>query len=299
MTIRISMEEFRELKTAKIGTYQIFQETYHETTYQECHIKGPKSHYHYRLETIDRAFTAGIDDVGMGVLFGLYDWKYEVLALMQHIQYLEKQFGLGPHTLSIPRIEPAMGASLSENPPFPVSDQDFKKMIAILRIAVPYTGLILSTRESIQMRRDALAMGISQISAGSRTDPGGYEESQKEMSMKGQFSLGDTRSLAEVVKDVVSLGYIPSFCTACYRLKRVGKDFMDLAKPGLIKNKCLPNAVFTFCEYLKDFADPEFQKIGMDFIQQISTSSEVSESMKNRILKRLPEIEAGKRDVYV
>ncbi|MFH1223525.1 MAG: [FeFe] hydrogenase H-cluster radical SAM maturase HydG [Pseudomonadota bacterium] len=175
----LSVEEFKILGQHKIGTYQIFQETYHPETYKKLHLKGPKSNYQYRLETIDRAFTAGIKDVGIGILFGLYDWKYEILALLQHIKHLEKEFGIGPHTISVPRIEPACGSDLSYNPPYPVSDDDFKKIIAVLRLAVPYTGIILSTRENKETRRASFELGVSQISAGSKTNPGGYKEEKK------------------------------------------------------------------------------------------------------------------------
>ena len=245
------VDEFRQLKQAGIGTYQLFQETYHRPTYAAVHTVGKKRDYDWRATALDRAMHAGIDDVGMGVLFGLHDWRFELLSLMQHIAHLEEVFGVGCHTISVPRIEPADGSNLSLAPPAPVSDLDFKKIIAILRLAVPYTGLILSTRESAAIRRECYALGVSQISAGSRTNPGGYSG---EESAAGQFQLGDHRSLDEVVHELSTMGFIPSFCTACYRLGRTGQDFMDLAKPGLIKLKCDPNAVTTFQEYLIDYA---------------------------------------------
>jgi 2-iminoacetate synthase len=294
----LSVKDFKELKSHQIGTYQMFQETYHEPTYRACHPRGPKSSYDDRLETIGRAFEAGIDDVGVGVLFGLYDWRFEVLALLMHIHELESRYGIGPHTISVPRIEPAEGSELSLQPPAAVSDDDFKKIIAVLRIAVPYTGMILSTRENAGMRRAALDLGISPLSAGSRTDPGGYTEDGSPHAT-GQFSLGDTRPLEEVIRDIVSHGYFPSFCTGCYRLGRVGKDFMDLAKPGLIKEHCLPNAVFTFAEYLHDFAGDDFKREGFRFIDSLSTDPDLPESVKARISGRLEKIAGGARDVFV
>jgi len=290
----LSTEQFKDLKQAQIGTYQLFQETYHQQTYQAVHVKGIKSHYDWRLEAIDRAMEAGIDDVGIGVLFGLYDWRFEVLALMQHAEHLNKTFGVGPHTISVPRLEPAFGSVLSEKPPSEVSDEDFKKLIAILRIAVPYTGLILSTRETPQMRRDALALGISQISAGSRTNPGGYGDESFDAS---QFSLGDHRSLDEVICDVASMGYIPSFCTACYRLGRTGHDFMDLAKPGDIKDFCSPNALATFQEYLEDYASAETKKVGEQLIQiELNKMPQNRRKLASQLIER---IKSSERDVFI
>ncbi len=204
---------------------------------------------------------AGIDDVGIGVLFGLYDWKFEMLAMQQHIHHLEENFGVGPHTISVPRIEPAVGSSLADRPPHAVSDADFKKIVAILRLAVPYTGIIMSTRENADTRRATFQLGVSQISAGSRCNPGGYAELGDGHDAE-QFQLGDHRSLDEVVRDVASLGYTPSFCTACYRLGRTGADFMDLAKPGLIKEHCSPNALSSCMEYLMGYASAETRQTG-------------------------------------
>lgn len=289
----LEVPEFKQLKKANIGTYQIFQETYHLPTYQKLHVKGPKSDYHFRLSAIDRAFEAGIDDVGIGVLFGLYDYQYEVLALLRHIEDLEKKFGLGPHTISIPRLEPAVGSSIAAHPPFPVSDEEFKKIIAILRLAVPYTGIILSTRENPQMRRDSFDLGVSQISAGSRTNPGGYSNDKS----VEQFSLGDSRALDEVIYDICEKGYIPSFCTGCYRLGRTGHDFMDQAKPGEIKSKCLPNALFTFEEYLMDYASEKTKKIGQALINRELESLPVS--IKDYAQNSIEKIKLGERDIYV
>ncbi len=247
------------MQAAKIGTYQLFQETYHRETYA-VHVGGKKADYDWRVTAMDRALEAGINDVGIGVLFGLCDWRFEILALMQHIRHLEAAFGVGPHTISVPRLEPATGSDMATHPPKPVSDIDFRKIVAILRLAVPYTGIIMSTRETPNMRRETFALGVSQISAGSRTNPGGYGR-PNELRAE-QFSLGDHRELDEVIRDVAELGYIPSFCTGCYRLGRTGKDFMDLAKPGLIKEHCDPNALATFQEYLEDYGSEETRQGG-------------------------------------
>ena len=293
----LETNEFKRLNESKIGTYQLFQETYHEKTYHQLHLKGPKANYDYRLKTMDRAFAGGIKDVGIGVLFGLFDWKYEILALLQHIHYLEQEFGIGPHTISVPRIEPAYESSLSYNPPYPVTNEDFKKIIAVLRLAVPYTGIILSTRENAAFRKEAFHLGVSQISAGSKTNPGGYTTHDRNARMGEQFSLGDTRPLLDVIKDLVKQAYIPSFCTGCYRMGRVGADFMDLAKPGLIKEHCLPNAIFTFKEYLNDFADEELKIAGNNLIKNI-LSKDISSNRQEDILKNIKQIDCGKRDVY-
>ncbi len=289
----LEVEEFRLLKQAGIGTYQLFQETYHRPTYAAVHTAGKKRDYDWRATALDRAMQAGIDDVGMGVLFGLHDWRFELLSLMQHIAHLEEVFGVGCHTISVPRIEPADGSNLSLAPPAPVSDLDFKKIIAILRLAVPYTGLILSTRESAAIRRECYALGVSQISAGSRTNPGGYSG---EESAAGQFQLGDHRSLDEVVHELSTMGFIPSFCTACYRLGRTGQDFMDLAKPGLIKLKCDPNAVTTFQEYLIDYASESARCDGERAIDgELSGMSAKARKTSERMLARIRD---GRRDVY-
>jgi 2-iminoacetate synthase len=257
----LTLEQFKDLKAAKIGTFQLFQETYHRQTYAEVHQAGPKRDYDWRVTAFDRAMAAGIDDVGIGVLYGLYDWKFDTLAMLQEIRHLEAEFGVGPHTISVPRIEPAVGSAMAANPPHRVSDDDFKKIVAILRLTVPYTGIIMSTRESAEMRRATFELGVSQISGGSRTNPGGYAAlgNQKK---EEQFQSGDHRPLDEVVRDVAALGYTPSFCTACYRMGRTGADFMDLAKPGLIKAHCCPNALSTFEEYLLDYASPETRRVG-------------------------------------
>lgn len=288
----LTLEEFKELKKHNIGTFQLFQETYHKDTYRKMHISGKKADYEFRLTAMHRAMEAGISDVGIGALLGLYDYKFEVLAMLLHIKDLEAKFGVGPHTISVPRIEPACGSSLSENPPYAVSDEDFKKIIAVLRLAVPYTGIILSTRETPAMRTAAFELGISQLSGGSKTNPGGYEDD----SAHEQFTRGDNRSLAQVIEDIVDHGYIPSFCTGCYRLGRVGKDFMDLAKPGLIKAHCLPNAMFTFAEYLYDFAPENLKQKGLALIDKMMKDLPPARAEQTKI--NLAKVAKGERDIY-
>jgi 2-iminoacetate synthase len=290
----LALDEFRALKAAKIGTYQLFQETYHRPTYAAVHLAGRKRDYDWRVTAMDRAMQAGIDDVGIGVLFGLFDWRHELLALMQHIRHLEARYGVGPHTISVPRLEPATGSDLAMHPPHAVSDIDFRKIVAILRLAVPYTGIIMSTRESAHIRRETFALGVSQISAGSRTNPGGYAGSERENA--SQFCLGDHRPLDEVIRDVASLGYIPSFCTACYRLGRTGQDFMDLAKPGAIKEHCDPNALATFVEYLIDYGSEETREAGEGLVARVLASMDPE---PGRLAARMVErVRAGKRDVF-
>ncbi|VAW18914.1 [FeFe]-hydrogenase maturation protein HydG [hydrothermal vent metagenome] len=291
----LKTEEFKALKSEGIGTYQIFQETYHRETYSKVHIGGKKKDYNWRGWSLHRAMEAGIDDVGIGILFGLFDYRFEILAMMQHIRELEEKFGVGPHTISVPRLEPATGSDLASHPPFAVSDIDFRKIVAILRLAVPYTGIIMSTRETAKMRRETFALGVSQISAGSRTNPGGYN-SEKEDDISGQFSLGDHRPLDEVISDVASMGYIPSFCTACYRLGRTGQDFMDLAKPGDIKLHCAPNALSSFMEYLHNYASKKTKTVGIKLIQDSINS--MSGLVKQRAIKLVNRVEQGKDDVY-
>lgn len=324
----LKIGEFRRLKTAGIGTYQLFQETYHLPTYQKVHPSGPKRDYHNRLTALDRAMEAGIDDVGMGVLFGLYDYRFEVLALLYHAQYLERKFGVGPHTVSVPRIEPAAHAPISINPPHAVTDADFMKLIAVLRLAIPYTGIILSTRESAEIRDKLFHIGVSQISAGSRTYPGGYSkgnentpplnplpqgegkqqyppplmgggkgEGERLFFEKGQFSIGDKRTTQEVIRDISKDGFAPSFCTACYRVGRTGQEFMEHAKPGHIQKFCLPNSILSFKEYLLDYGGEELRKIGESLIEK-QTAAIQDDHLRKATLKKLQEIEMGKRDLY-
>lgn len=290
----LTLDEFKQLKATNIGTYQLFQETYHRGTYKAVHLAGKKADYDWRVSAPDRAMTAGINDIGIGVLFGLCDWRFEILALMQHVRHLEKQFGVGPHTISVPRLEPATGSDTASHPPKPVSDVDFRKIVAILRLAVPYTGIIMSTRENASLRRETFALGVSQISAGSRTNPGGYGDGEQED--RSQFSLGDHRSLDEVVRDVAELGYIPSFCTGCYRLGRTGADFMDLAKPGEIKYHCDPNALSTFQEYLLDYGSPATRAVGDKLIaDSLAAMNPLQQSISKNLVDQ---VQAGKRDVF-
>lgn len=292
----MSVEDFRKLKAENIGTYVCFQETYDPVMYKEYHPDNtPKGDYENRLLVMDRAMEGGIDDVGLGVLFGLVDYRFEILALMEHARHLERAYGCGPHTISFPRIEPAEGAPLPDNIPHKVSDDDFKKIIAIIRIALPYTGIILSTRENDQIRTELFNYGISQISAGSRTNPGAYSDESENSG--SQFSLGDHRSLEEVVSSMIDSGYIPSFCTGCYRKGRVGHDFMDLAKPGLIKQYCFPNAIFSFREYLYDFAGEETRTKGLALIKKMLSEMPKS-AQKTKIETEIHAIDKGQRDRF-
>ncbi len=295
----MSTEDFRTLKSFGIGTYQCFQETYHRDTYATVHPSGAKRDFDWRVTAMDRAIEAGIDDVGVGILFGLYDHKYEVLALMQHIFHLEETFhGVGPHTISVPRLEPALNAPLdSTNSPWTVSDEDFKTVVAILRLAVPYTGMILSTRESADMRRELFDFGISQISAGSRTDPGGYNNDQSDHAHGEQFQLGDHRSMDEVVRDILALGYLPSFCTACYRSGRTGDRFMELAKSGTIGKICTPNGLVTFEEYLDEFASEETRAAGRDRIEK--ELEKLPPAVREKTEAMMKRIDEGEKDIYL
>jgi len=293
----LQVEEFRQLKEHKIGTYQIFQETYHHETYARVHLGGRKQDYDWRLGAPHRAMEGGVNDVGVGILFGLADWRFEILALMQHIRRLEADFGVGPHTISVPRLEPASGSDIAAHPPRPVSDVDFRKIVAILRLAVPYTGIIMSTRETAAIRRETFALGVSQISAGSRTNPGGYaDEEDLGERRASQFSLGDHRSLDQVIRDVASLGYVPSFCTACYRLGRTGADFMDLARPGEIKRHCDPNALATFAEFLLDYASPDTRAIGEQCIAE--SLARMEPEARRTAETMIARIREGGRDIF-
>jgi 2-iminoacetate synthase len=296
----LSENEFKRFSEIPIGTYTVFQETYHRTTYNKMHPKGKKSDYDWRLYTMDRALSNGMHDVGIGALFGLFDYKFEILSLIIHSQHLDNIYGVGPHTISIPRVKPAQNAPASYNTKYAVNDNDFKKLVAILRIAVPYTGIILSTRESADLRNELFNLGVSQISAGSKTSVGGYKQafdSPKIEQTIGQFTLNDCRSSGEVIFDVIKMGFVPSFCTACYRVGRVGGDFMDLAKPGLIKLHCHPNAIVTLKEYLVDYADEKTKRVGEALIQ-----SELQKipllKVRSKTIHFLERIEKGERDLY-
>ncbi|MGL5232398.1 MAG: [FeFe] hydrogenase H-cluster radical SAM maturase HydG, partial [Fusobacteriaceae bacterium] len=248
-------ENYKKLIEANIGTYILFQETYHKPTYEKVHPNSLKSSYEYHLNAFSRAMKAGIEDVGAGVLFGLADWKFEVLAMMMHNDYLEKEFGVGFHTISVPRMKKAEGMSLEDFPNL-ISDDIFKKIVAILRVAVPFTGIILSTRETAELRREVIKYGVSQVSAGSCTGVGGYREGETKKET-AQFKVSDERTPLEVLKELLDEGYLPSYCTACYRSGRTGDRFMQLAKSGNIQNVCQPNALMTLMEYAMDFGDDE------------------------------------------
>ena len=290
----LQVNEFKKLKKSGIGTYQIFQETYHDETYRVMHPKGPKSDPDARLSAVDKAFEAGIDDIGIGVLYGLFDHKFETLAMLSHIEHLEKTFKVGPHTISVPRIEPAVVSKISENPPYAISDHDFKKLVAILRLAVPYTGIIMSTRETASLRDELINLGVSQVSAASKTSPGGYSEAGEP---NAQFAVHDNRSLDEVVSSLIKNDLIPSFCAACYRKERTGEKFMDLAKPGDIKGMCQMNALVTLKEYMTDFASKHVQLSGEELIRSAERS--MNESERNKLGCFFEHIKAGQRDEYV
>jgi len=285
-------ENYAKIKACEVGTYQLFQETYHQETYKTLH-KGPKSDYARQLYALDKAFEAGIDDVGLGVLFGLYDWRFEVLGLLSHAAYLKERFDVGPHTISVPRFKPASTVSLQ--PLYPVADADFLKLIAILRIAVSYTGMIITTRETAEIREKAVKLGITQASAASCTSPGGFSEDTK----KGveQFELADKRSLDEVALTMMQQGFTPSFCTACYRRERTGSHFMDLAIPGDIQLFCQPNSILTLMEYLEDHGTPESKKLGLQTIEKELGTIE-NQTIKRQTLERLDRIKNGDRDLY-
>lgn len=288
-----TVENYQRLKEAGIGTYILFQETYHKPTYEYLHPQGPKHNYAYHTEAMDRAMTGGIDDVGIGVLFGLYQYRYDFVALLLHAKHLEDTFGVGPHTISVPRIRPADDVDVSEFPNA-ITDPLFKKIVAILRLAVPYTGIIVSTRESEQSRREALKVGVSQISGASRTSVGGYQE-EKRHEETAQFETDDRRTLDEVVRWLCSMGYIPSFCTACYREGRTGDRFMRLAKTGQIGNVCQANALMTFKEYLEDYASDSTKKVGEKMIaDQLETIP--NETVKIKAKEYIDRLHLGERD---
>jgi 2-iminoacetate synthase len=303
-----TVENYKRLKAENIGTYQLFQETYHRPTYELLH-KGPKGDFDRQIYAHNRAREAGLDDLGIGVLFGLYDWRFEVLSLIAHADYMERELGVGPHTISVPRFRPAPG--INYRPAHPVSDADFLKLIAILRIAVPYTGIILSTREPAELRQMAFKLGVSQASAASICVPGGYAAVAGPSLLGGdlpagqaggvggggQFTIQDDRSVNDVVKSVIEDGLIPSFCTACYRVGRTGESFMELAKPGEIHKFCRPNAILTFAEYLEDFADNESKLKGEALIQRHLSMID-DPKLLQETKQRLNDIKAGKRDLY-
>ena len=292
----LSIDGYRQLKEAGIGTYILFQETYHKESYEKLHPAGPKSDYAYHTEAHDRAMQGGIDDVGLGVLFGLELYRYEFAGLLMHAEHLEAVYGVGPHTISVPRVCPAddIDPGAFDNG---ISDDIFAKLVACIRVAVPYTGMIVSTREKKEVRERVLHLGISQISGGSRTSVGGYREPEPAEENSAQFDVSDRRSLDEVVRWLMELDYIPSFCTACYREGRTGDRFMSLCKSGQIQNCCLPNALLTLQEYLEDYAADKTKRIGEEMIRR--RLSEIgSEKVRAVAEERLKKTKLGQRDLY-
>lgn len=290
-----SVEDYKRLKDAEIGTYILFQETYHKPTYERLHVSGPKHNYNYHTTAMHRAREAGIDDIGMGVLYGLYDYKYETLAMLMHAMDLEETTGVGPHTLSVPRIRPAENVSL-ENYPYLVDDEDFKKIVAILRLAVPYAGLILSTREEPGLRDEIIALGVSQVSTGSCTGVGGYSESYIDPEEKPQFEVGDHRSPVEMIESLMEAGYIPSYCTACYREGRTGERFMDIVKSGELYKICEANALITLKEFIDDYGTDRTREIGDKLIKK-SIDEIDNESFRKSVEEKINKISNGTRDL--
>ena len=293
----LTIDGFRTVKEAGIGTYQIFQETYHPEMYLSYHPSGPKRDYNNRLTALDRAQEAGLDDVGIGALFGLYDWRFETLALVRHTNHLEACYNVGPHTISFPRIQAASNMAFDRK--YELSDVDYTRMVAILRLAVPYTGLICTARENADVRREAMQYGVSQIDGGTKLEIGAYSEKDvatQDLNRK-QFQINDSRSLQHVVNELFDDGYLPSFCTACYRKGRTGEHFMEFSVPGFIKRFCTPNAIFTLAEYLEDYA-PEAQKQkGYSLIEK--QLEELEKSSVSQIRSILERIRNGERDLYL
>lgn len=289
-----TVENYRKLKEAGIGTYILFQETYNKEGYEKLHPTGPKHNYDYHTEAMDRAMEGGIDDVGIGVLFGLESYKYELAGILMHAEHLEAVHGVGPHTISVPRVRHADDIDPDEFDNG-ISDEIFQKIVAIIRIAVPYTGMIISTRESKACREKVLHLGVSQISGGSKTSVGGYAEAEPEYEDSSQFDVSDNRTLDEVVRWLMELGYIPSFCTACYREGRTGDRFMSLCKSGQIQNCCHPNALMTLKEYLMDYASDDTRTIG-DKIINSELSNIPKEKVREIVIENLKKIEEGNRD---
>lgn len=289
-----TVEDYKKLKDAGIGTYILFQETYHKKSYEELHPTGPKSDYAYHTEAMDRAMEAGIDDVGIGVLFGLNMYRYDFVGLMMHAEHLETAMGCGPHTISVPRIRPADDINPDEFSDS-ISDEVFEKIVALVRIAAPYAGMIVSTRESQATREKVLKLGVSQISGGSKTSVGGYAEPEAEDDNSAQFDISDTRTLDEIVNWLLETGYLPSFCTACYREGRTGDRFMRLAKSGQIANICQPNALMTLKEYLEDYASEDTKKKGEALLLK-ELDRIPNPKVKAIAEEHIAELNAGKRD---
>ncbi len=292
----LDVEGYKIVKESGIGTYQIFQETYHKETYEKVHLAGTKKYYDWRLTGLDRAMEGGIDDVGIGALLGLYDWRFEVMGLLRHVNHFEAVYKVGPHTISFPRIQSASGFEVDKK--YAVSDADFTKLVAILRLAVPYTGLILTAREPAHIRSEILEFGISQIDGGTNIEMKGYTSHKEEQDLDHeQFEISDNRSLNEVMMELVGKGYIPSFCTACYRQNRTGEHFMEFSVPGFIKRFCQPNALLTMAEYLEDYASPDDKVKGYKLIEDNLANYE-DEKFKSKLIDRLAKIKGGARDLY-
>jgi len=293
----MDIEGYKKVKEAGIGTYQIFQETYHRETYAKYHLSGKKRDYDWRLTGLDRAQEALIDDVGIGALFGLYDWRFEVLGLLRHVNHFEACYNVGPHTISFPRIKSASDSSLDL--PYEVSDEEFIRLVAILRLAVPYTGMILTAREPQSIRQEVIRLGVSQIDAGTNIQLGGYtDESREDQKLdQEQFEIGDTRSLSEVIDELLDKKYLPSFCTACYRKGRTGEHFMEFSVPGFIKRFCAQNAILTLAEYLEDYGTPIMREKGYALIDE--KIQELKDEQKiGPLLERLERVKQGERDLY-
>lgn len=293
----LEIEGFKIVKESGIGTFQIFQETYHPEAYKTYHLRGKKADYNYRLTALDRAQEGGIDDVGIGSLFGLYDWRFEVMGLVRHTNHLEACYNVGPHTISFPRIKDASTLDLKDK--YFVSDEDFSKLVAILRLAVPYTGMILTAREPAHLRDEIIHFGVSQIDGGTKIELGSYAEKENDAKNldKGQFRINDDRSLNEIITDLLEKEMLPSFCTACYRLGRTGEHFMEFSVPGFIKRYCTPNAILTLAEYLVDYAPEATANKGWKVIDNhINQIKDIK--TKNSILEKIELIKTGKRDLY-
>jgi len=292
----LSDEGFRKVKEAGIGTYQIFQETYHKPTYQKYHHFGKKADYDYRLTSLDRAQDQGLDDVGIGALFGLYDWRFEVLALVRHTNHLEACYNVGPHTISFPRIQSASGLTIDAS--HLVSDDDFARLIAILRLAVPYTGMILTARETAQIRNEVIHFGVSQIDGGTKLELGSYSMNlnEKQDLNKEQFKVNDDRSLNQIIDELLDDNMLPSFCTACYRLGRTGEHFMEFSVPGFIKTKCTPNAILTLAEYTLDYAPEATAQKAWKVIEK--NLEPLDPKLKTDLKERIEKLKEGTRDLY-
>ena len=292
----LDIQGFKTVLDAGIGTYQVFQETYHRGAYSLYHTGGVKKDYDWRISALDRAHEAGIDDVGIGALFGLYDWRFEVLGLIRHVNHLEAVYNVGPHTISFPRLQKASNVKYEEK--WLVSDEDFTRMVAILRLAVPYTGLILTAREPAAIRDEVLQFGVSQIDGGTKIEMKGYSEKEQEQDLDAeQFQISDNRSLAEVTEELIEKDYLPSFCTACYRTGRTGEHFMEFSVPGFIKRYCTPNAMLTMAEYLEDYAQNGTKEKGYQLIQKNLDEME-QDAFKERLEERLKLVKKGERDFY-